>query len=306
MRVLVTWGSKHGGTEEIGRVIGKALVSKGFDVVTASVDEVEALDAFDGVVVGGALYANRWPANVRRFVQRNFARLRRVPVWFFSSGPLDHSADRDNIPATGQVSVLAERVGARGHVTFGGRLEADVKGFPASAMAKEHSGDYRNFHLIHAWASAIGTALPNARPGRALEHPARSVRRLLAHGFIGWAACTATMVALLEFASLTAALVVHAIAAPLVFTLIAWHYFGAHGARDPLPTAFVFTAMVALLDLVVVAGVAQRSLEMFTSIAGTWLPFTLIFGATWGTGALMSTMPWPKSVTTEEQTTAHA
>ena len=38
-----------------------------------------------------------------------------------------------------------------------------------------------------------------------------------------------------------------------------------------------WTAIVMLLDLVVVAGALQRSLEMFKSVPGTWLPFVLIF-----------------------------
>ena len=37
------------------------------------------------------------------------------------------------IPPVPQVQELLERIGARGHVTFGGRLPADAKGFPASA-----------------------------------------------------------------------------------------------------------------------------------------------------------------------------
>jgi hypothetical protein len=32
---------------------------------------------------------------------------------------------------------------------------------------------------------------------------------------------------------------------------------------------------------------------MFASVAASWLPFALIFLATWATGSLMSTMPWP-------------
>jgi len=39
-----------------------------------------------------------------------------------------------------EVAVLMERVGARGHVTFGGRLSADAKGFPAAAQ--ETGGDH--------------------------------------------------------------------------------------------------------------------------------------------------------------------
>jgi menaquinone-dependent protoporphyrinogen oxidase len=294
MRVLVTWSSKRGGTEGIGRILGEALNVHGCDVTAVPTHKVRALDSFDAVIVGGALYANTWPGGARRFVNRHVRQLRKVPVWFFSSGPLDDTADRHDIPATTQVAVLGERVGAKGHVTFGGRLERDAKGFPASAMARKNSGDWRNPDRIRAWAAELAAELPTATPGAPVEHPARSTSRLLVHGFIGWVLCAATMGALLQIVSLTAALVLHAIAAPLFFMAIARHYFGARGARDPVPTAVVWTVLVALLDLVIVAGVVERSLEMFKSIAGTWLPFALIFLATWITGLVMSTMPWAR------------
>jgi menaquinone-dependent protoporphyrinogen oxidase len=297
MRTLVAWGSKHGGTAGIGQIIARALAARGIEVVAASVDDVARLDGFDAVIVGGALYANGWPANVRRFVNRHVAELRRRPVWFFSSGPLDDSADRQSIPAPSQVAVLAERVGAREHVTFGGRLEANVKGFPASAMAKTKAGDWRNPERIEAWAAALSGALPDAKPGLAIDHPGRSVLRLLAHGVAGWALCALSMLALLRLLPLTAALVSHALVAPLFFIALARHYFRARGAREPLSVAITWTATVMLLDLVVVAGIAQRSLAMFGSVAGTWLPFALIFLATWATGSVLATMPWPTKPT---------
>jgi menaquinone-dependent protoporphyrinogen oxidase len=293
MRVLVTWGSRRGGTEGIGQTIGEALQERGFEVVPLPADRVGGLGGFEAVIVGGALYAGRWPAAERRFVSRSVAELRKVPVWFFSSGPLDDSADRAEIPATPQVAVLAERVGALGHATFGGRLSADAKGFPASAMAKEKSGDWRNSERVRAWAAELASALPTASPGTPVEHPARSLGRLLAHAVAGWALCAAIMGVLLQIASVGWALVLHAIAAPLVFVVLARRYFGARGARDPLPTAVTWTVVAALLDLVFVAGVVQHSLAMFRSLAGTWLPLVLIFVAIWATGEVMSLLPPP-------------
>lgn len=140
MHVLVTWGSKRGGTEGIGRAIADSLAEAGFEVTTLAASEVTQLETFDAVIVGGALYANRWPSDVRRFVQRNVARLRERPVWMLASGPLDDSAEHGEIPATPQVGVLAERIGAVGHVTFGGRLEPDARGFPASAIGRPSHG----------------------------------------------------------------------------------------------------------------------------------------------------------------------
>lgn len=295
MRVLVTWGSKRGGTEGIGRMLGEALAERGFVVRGVSVDEIEDPQGFDAVIIGGALYANRWPANVRGFVKHNLKALRQIPVWFFSSGPLDDSADRADIPATPQVSALAESVGANGHVTFGGRLEPDAKGFPARAMAKTKSGDFRSSDRIRAWADELAAKLPEAKPQRPIDHPGHALPRLVFHGLVGWALCGATMGALLAITSITTALVVHAVSAPVFFAATAWHYFRARGARDPLPTAVTWTAMVMLLDLVVVAGAIVQSLDMFKSLIGTWLPFALIFFSTWVTGGLMSTLPWPKA-----------
>jgi menaquinone-dependent protoporphyrinogen oxidase len=80
MRVLITWGSERGGTEGIGRVIGDALLTAGFDVTMAPADEVGRIDGYGAVVVGGALYGNRWHRAARRFVRRHLEALRRVPV----------------------------------------------------------------------------------------------------------------------------------------------------------------------------------------------------------------------------------
>jgi hypothetical protein len=53
---------------------------------------------------------------------------------------------------------------------------------------------------------------------------------------------------------------------------------------------------VALLDLIIVAGAVQRSLERFKSFAGSWLPFGLIFLVTWTTGEVISMLPEAKTL----------
>jgi menaquinone-dependent protoporphyrinogen oxidase len=292
MRVLVTWGSTRGGTAGIGEILGRELEAQGFEVVAAPVERVRSAEGFDAVILGGALYANRWVPSARRFVRRNLADLRRVPVWFFSSGPLDDSAEREEIPPPTQVAVLAERVGALGHVTFGGRLEPHPKGFAAQAMAKTLSGDWRNPDRIRSWAKAIAAELPHARPGRAVDHPARSLPRLVVHGVFGWALCLASLLALQRLAGTTTALALHAILAPLFFVVVARRYFHAHGARDPLPAAATFAGLFAFLDVSLFAWELWRATEVI-SFVGMWLPAALIFLASWATGALMSTLPWP-------------
>lgn len=290
MRVLVTWGSKLGGTEGIARILADALRGHGIDVAAAPADDVPPLDGFDAVIAGGALYGNRWPVNIRHFVERHVKQLRELPVWLFSSGPLDDSAAREELPPPKQVAVLAERIGAQGHVTFGGRLEPDVKSFPARSVAKTASGDWRDPERIRAWAAQIAAELPQAQPRPAIVHPARSIGRLVAHGAAGAALCAATLLLLAQLTSLAAAHIIHAATAPLFFLMIARHYFDARGARNPLPTASVWTAMVAVIELSLTALLPAQ--ELFGSLVAIALPLALIFFTTWGTGALMWTLPW--------------
>ena len=171
MHVLVAYGSKRGGTAGLATMIGDELTKAGWDAIVRAADEVHDLIGIDAVIVAGGLYANRWHRDARRFVRRNASALRERPVWLVSSGPLDDSAEKQEIPPTKQVAKLADRIGARGHVTFGGSLAPDAKGFPASAMAKTKSGDWRNPDHVRRWVATIvdqhrRAASPSRSPGQ--------------------------------------------------------------------------------------------------------------------------------------------
>jgi len=159
MRVLIAYGSKRGGTAGLAEMIGDELTEAGLQTVVKPAREVKLLDGFDAVVVAGALYAFRWHRDARHFVRRHAKTLRERPVWLVSSGPLDDSAVAKEIPPVKQVARAMSKIGARGHVTFGGRLEVDAKGFPASAMAKTRAGDWRDRDHVHRWASGISADL---------------------------------------------------------------------------------------------------------------------------------------------------
>jgi hypothetical protein len=52
---------------------------------------------------------------------------------------------------------------------------------------------------------------------------------------------------------------------------------------------------VITLDFFVVALMINRSLEMFASLLGTWIPFALIFTSTYVTGLYMGRKPQRKA-----------
>jgi hypothetical protein len=106
-------------------------------------------------------------------------------------------------------------------------------------------------------------------------------------GLLGWALCGAIMFVGMEISSIETTLIVHAIGAPVIFSLISWFYFTKLNYTSPILTATVFTLLVISLDFFVVALVINRSMEMFQSLLGTWIPFALIFLSTYLTGMVV-------------------
>ncbi len=159
MRVLIAYGSKRGGTQGLAEMVADSLRAEGHAVEVRRASEARRLEGYDAVIVGGALYAFRWHKDASRFVRRHADELAKLPVFFFSSGPLDDSATEREIPPVKGVQSLMDRVGAKGHVTFGGRLSAYARGFPASAMAKKQSGDWRDPMQARSWARSVSAEL---------------------------------------------------------------------------------------------------------------------------------------------------
>jgi len=158
--VLVTYASKHGSTAEIAGEIRDRLCQHGLDAVALPVGEVRDLAEYRAVVLGSAVYPGRWRGEAVRFLRRNRAALGERDVWLFQSGPLNDSADRAVVPLPKNVAALAGQIRVLGHTTFGGKLDADARGFVARKMVQNGlAGDFRNFERVRAWACEIAGAL---------------------------------------------------------------------------------------------------------------------------------------------------
>lgn len=92
--VLVLSASRHGSTAQIGTAIADELTARGIEVVHADVSEVPPFPTdFDGFVLGSAVYAGHWVAEMRHFIEEHRTLLASKPTWLFSSGPLGDMTD---------------------------------------------------------------------------------------------------------------------------------------------------------------------------------------------------------------------
>ncbi|WP_407554568.1 flavodoxin domain-containing protein [Streptomyces sp. Pv4-95] len=160
-RVLIVYGSRNGSTAEIGRWVGQALRERGLVVEVRDVADAPAdLSAYEAVVLGAGVYMGGWHRDARRFARRHRRELGSMPVWLFSSGPLDTSCDEREVPAVPGVARLAHRLGVRGHATFGGRLAQGAQGYVARQILRDgKGGDFRNQDAVRNWARRVAAEL---------------------------------------------------------------------------------------------------------------------------------------------------
>jgi menaquinone-dependent protoporphyrinogen oxidase len=163
MRILVAYASKHGSTKGIAEHIATRLRTVGNEVDLASVDEVADLHAYDGCVIGSAVYYGSWMKEATAFVASNADWLVRHPVWLFSSGPVGTAAPAD----PKDLVRIGETINPRGHRVFYGALDRRQLSMGERIVlsaVKAQEGDFRDWPVVDAWTDEIASALPKLEP----------------------------------------------------------------------------------------------------------------------------------------------
>jgi menaquinone-dependent protoporphyrinogen oxidase len=86
VKVLMPAASRYGATAEIAQAIGQALSEQGLTVTVIPPGELRAIDGYDAVIIGSAVYTGHWLDPAKDLVNRFGGALTGRPVWLFSSG----------------------------------------------------------------------------------------------------------------------------------------------------------------------------------------------------------------------------
>jgi menaquinone-dependent protoporphyrinogen oxidase len=164
MRLLIAVASRHGSTHGIAEAIADELRAASVEVVLENIAGVTSLEGFDAVIIGSAVYMGNWMPEARRFVELHESSLTRVPVWVFSSGPVEADIEGTEPP---KVAELAERLAARDHTVFAGKLDRSDLSLGerlVTRVVKAPEGDFRDWATIRAWARDVATELVAVSP----------------------------------------------------------------------------------------------------------------------------------------------
>lgn len=183
-KVLVAYGSRHGGTRGIAERIGEVLRAEGLEAIVAAVDQARDVGTADAFVVGSGVYMGSWLDAPLDFMRRNREALAARPTWLFSSGPLPGSTRETPAtdpltnalgplegPGSGgrkKVEELSAAIHPRDHRVFLGAFDPNdppkamseriVRMMPAAKQVLP-AGDFREWDAIESWAQEIAASL---------------------------------------------------------------------------------------------------------------------------------------------------
>jgi menaquinone-dependent protoporphyrinogen IX oxidase len=195
-KILVTYATLSGTTVDVAKAVGEELAASGAAVDVLPISSVKALDAYDGVVVGGPMVAG-WHRTALGFVRRNRKAWAHTPLAVFVTAmSLTRSSTTsvDGVPLCiddalpkpparpGKLSfreryALVENyarpiVNAAGTTRplwiafLGGRLEYGRLPWWAVLFAmliiQAPAGDRQNWPFIRNWARGLPAAFENA------------------------------------------------------------------------------------------------------------------------------------------------
>ncbi|MDJ0467207.1 flavodoxin domain-containing protein [Rhodococcoides fascians] len=165
MRILVSTAGRHGATNSLGQEMARVFRHGGAEVEVCAPDSVVDISGYDALVIGSAVYSDRWVPTAKQLVER-VSGSAHPPVWLFSCGPL-HSSDRpvnDTADAARAVSMLD----ASSHRTFPGRLDAERLSVGERQIFDNSgavAGDFRDWVRVCNWAREILACLTAGTPG---------------------------------------------------------------------------------------------------------------------------------------------
>jgi menaquinone-dependent protoporphyrinogen oxidase len=160
-KILVTYATTSGSTQEVAEAIAAELRSAGLSVDLQPAKAVRSLADYSAVVLGAPLYMFHLHADARRFLARFQNDLQTRPCAVFAGGPFDPADEktwRDVRQNFDQELAKFAWLKPVSTLVIGGKFDPTRLRFPYNlipALKKMPASDLRDWDAIRAWANEL-------------------------------------------------------------------------------------------------------------------------------------------------------
>jgi menaquinone-dependent protoporphyrinogen oxidase len=162
-KILVTYGSWLGSTQEVAERIGEVLRAQGAQVDVLDGRKLKTAEAYDAVLIGTAVRAGMLPGAARSAVRKVAATANGKPVAGFvvCLAVTDEKIENREDSSRAYLTKITDKAGLKliDVQPFGGALlHENARGFMKNmvrSMAEKSGHDNRDWTAIEAWAAAV-------------------------------------------------------------------------------------------------------------------------------------------------------
>ena len=163
--MLVAYASAQGSTEGVAERIAARLAEHGARVEVRPVDKVDDIESYAAVILGSAVYGQRWIPSATEFISRNADALADRDVWLFSVGSFGDThrlIGRMMKKEPRDIDEIRRALRPLDYRVFAGVIERNQWPLPSRLFFHTFGGrfgDNRDWRAIDAWADSIAQAL---------------------------------------------------------------------------------------------------------------------------------------------------
>lgn len=160
-KILVTYASLSGSTQEIAEVVAYILRSQGLEVDLQPMKNVQKLDDYTAVVMGASIYMFHWQKEMHHFLSKYQKALNRLPVALFTGGPTMTGDEKEWQAVRSQVDQELAKFPWLKPVSVeivGGKFDSSKLKFPYNlipALKNKPATDLRDWEEIKSWGRSL-------------------------------------------------------------------------------------------------------------------------------------------------------
>jgi menaquinone-dependent protoporphyrinogen oxidase len=168
-RILVTYASRTGSTEEVAKAIGKTLSESGAQVDVLAMQDVKDLAPYRAVVAGSAIRKSKWLPEAAEFIKTHRVALSQKPFAMFTVciTLAMSNTDQYRSAVSSWVAPVRAQVKPMSEAFFAGMLDFNrlplnwdtLKLRATVALGIFPKGDRRDFAAIRDWAASLARTL---------------------------------------------------------------------------------------------------------------------------------------------------
>lgn len=158
-KILVTYATVAGSTEEVAIRIKDQLCKAGLQVSIAEVSQVKSTKEYQGVVIGSGIYAGHWIKSADEFLKKNKEELKTKKIaYFFLCLLLKDDTPENRKKVAEYLKDERELITPISEGHFAGKGDSSKLSFTQrqfAKMMKMPEGDFRNWKAIESWAQEL-------------------------------------------------------------------------------------------------------------------------------------------------------